>query len=345
MGETKIRELSSLMAEILGGLGVSVILYFGGQKVASGQMSIGSFFSFIAALMMVYTPIRRLSKVHSELQQARVVIGRIRETAYIETEKSGGADLILSGDIEFKNLSFIYPSNNLNALNNIDFKINKGEIIALVGRSGAGKSTMADLITRFWESSSGSIFFDKIDIKDISLHSLRKGIGVVNQDVTLFNDTVYANILFGRIEATESEVIEAAKAAYAHDFISSFVNGYDSIIGEKGVKLSGGQRQRLSIARAILKNPPILILDEATSSLDTESEQMIQKALEGLIEHRTTLVIAHRLSTVQKANRIIVLDNGSIVESGTHSELYSQEGLYYKFYNLQLNGLDSKETF
>jgi subfamily B ATP-binding cassette protein MsbA len=340
MGEVKINELSSFVSEVLGGLGVSIILYYGGKKVVIGAMSIGSFFSFVAALLMVYNPLKRLSRVHNELQQARSVIERLRETAHFEVEKSDGIEMSLQGNIEFKDLTFKYPSTKSNALENINIKINHGEIIALVGRSGAGKSTLADLITRFWEASSGSIFFDDIDLKDISLYSLRKNIGVVTQDVMLFNDTIYANILFGRFEAAKSEVIEAAKAGYAHDFIKGFADGYETIIGERGVKLSGGQRQRISIARAILKNPPILILDEATSSLDTESEQIIQKALEELMEHRTTIVIAHRLSTVQKADRIIVLDNGKILESGTHTELYAKQGLYHKLLNLQLNSFE-----
>lgn len=339
-GVVKIAELSTLVSEVFGGLGVTIILYYGGQKVVTGAMTVGSFFSFITALFMTYSPLKRLGRVHNELQQARAVIDRLRETAQIEVEKSVGKEISVSGNIDFKDLTFSYPGTNSNAIEGINIKINHGEIVALVGRSGAGKSTMVDLITRFWEADKGSIFFDGIDIKDISLYSLRKNIGVVTQDVTLFNDTIYANILFGRYEASGSEIIEASKAAFAHDFIKDFVNGYDTVIGERGVKLSGGQRQRLSIARAILKNPPILILDEATSSLDTESEQMIQKALEGLMKHRTTIVIAHRLSTIQKANRIIVLDSGKILESGTHEELYAQEGLYHKLFNLQLSGLE-----
>ncbi|MBF0474124.1 MAG: ABC transporter ATP-binding protein, partial [Nitrospirae bacterium] len=258
MGEVKIQELSSLIAEVLGGLGVSIILYYGGKKVVIGAMSVGSFFSFVAALLMIYTPLKRLSKVHNEVQQARSVIERLRETAHLEVEKSDGVEMTLQGNIEFKGLTFKYPTANSNALQDINIKIMHGETIALVGRSGAGKSTMADLITRFWEAASGGIYFDNVDIKDISLYSLRKNIGVVTQDVMLFNDTVYANILFGRFDASEEEVIKAAKAAYAHDFINEFANGYETIIGERGVKLSGGQRQRLSIARAILKNPPIL---------------------------------------------------------------------------------------
>ena len=228
----------------------------------------------------------------------------------------------------------------MDALENINLKVEKGEIIALVGRSGAGKTTFADLLSRFYNPANGSISIDGINISDVTLQSLRQLIGIVSQDIILFNDTVRANIAYGRKGATEQEIVDAARAAFAHDFILELSQGYATVIGERGIRLSGGQKQRLSIARAILKNPPILVLDEATSSLDTASEMMVQKALETLMEGRTTFVIAHRLSTVRSADRIIVFDKGRIVESGTHDELLTANGLYKKLYDLQFD--DSK---
>jgi subfamily B ATP-binding cassette protein MsbA len=242
--------------------------------------------------------------------------------------------------IEFKDVSFHYPGIWHEVLKDINLTIRRGEIIAIVGRSGVGKTTLVDLLPRFHDPSEGAIFLDGIDISTASLRSLREQIGVVSQDVILFNDTVKNNIAFGRHGAAEDEIISAAKAAYAHDFIKEVPQGYETVIGEKGVRLSTGQRQRLSIARALLKNPPILILDEATSSLDTESEIMVQRALEKLMENRTTIVIAHRLSTIRRATRILVLDKGRIVESGTHEELFRTGGIYRRLYELQFSTQD-----
>jgi subfamily B ATP-binding cassette protein MsbA len=290
---------------------------------------------------MVYTPVKRLSSVNNSIQQARASLERVSELESREREKDGYLTIShIRENIEFRNVSFTYPGVRYDVLKDISLSIRKGEITAVVGRSGVGKTTLVDLLPRFHDPSRGAIFIDGIDISTATLKSLREQIGVVSQDVILFNDTVKNNIAFGRPDAKEDEIIHAAEAAYANEFIAKLSQGYETVIGERGVRLSGGQRQRLSIARAILKNPPILILDEATSSLDTESEIMVQKALENLMENRTTFVIAHRLSTIRKATRIIVLDRGRIVESGTHEELLRASGIYKRLYELQFSAQD-----
>jgi len=342
MREVRINEFSSLIAEILGGIGIAIILFYGGHLVMTGQTSPGSFFSLIAAIIMMYTPLRRLSRVHNNFQQARNVIERIEDIVLIETEKEGGIQKESEGHITFGNVWFKYPSSENYALKDISLEIRPGEIAALVGYSGAGKSTLVDLVAGFWYPSKGNIFIDGVDIRDLSLRSLRKNLGLVSQDLILFDETVKANILYGRPDAKEGEVIEAAKAAYAHDFIVELPEGYESRIGERGVKLSGGQKQRITIARAILRNPNILILDEATSFLDMESEHIVRKAIEKLMEGRTTIVIAHRPSTVQKATRIFVMSQGMIIQQGNHEELISQGGLYRELYNLQF--LDAEKV-
>jgi len=341
MREVRINEFSSLMAEILGGMGIAIILFYGGHLVMAGKTSPGSFFSLIAAIIMMYTPLRRLSRVHNNFQQARTVIERIKDVIFVETEKEGGIEKESKGHITFENVWFKYPASGNYAIKDIALEIKPGEIAALVGYSGAGKSTLVDLIAGFWYPSQGRIFIDGVDIRDLSLKSLRKNLGLVSQDLILFDETVKANILYGRPDAKEDEVIEAAKAAYAHEFIVELPEGYETRIGERGVKLSGGQKQRITIARALLRNPNILILDEATSFLDMESEHMVQKALEKLMEGRTTIVIAHRPSTVQKATRIFVMSQGMIIQQGNHEELISQGGLYRELYSLQFLGSET----
>jgi subfamily B ATP-binding cassette protein MsbA len=340
MREVRITEFSSLMAELLGGIGIAIILFYGGHLVMTGKTSPGSFFSLIAAIIMMYTPLRRLSRVHNNFQQARTVIERIKDVVLVETEKENGIEKDSKGHIIFENVWFKCPSSENHALKDINFEIRPGEIAALVGYSGSGKSTLVDLIAGFWYPSEGHILIDRIDIRNLSLKSLRKNLGLVSQDIILFDETVRANILYGRPGASEEEIIEAAKAAYAHEFILELPEGYETRIGERGVKLSGGQKQRITIARAILRNPNILILDEATSFLDMESEHMVQKALEKLMEGRTTIVIAHRPSTVQKAKKIFVMSHGTIVQQGNHEELISQGGLYRELYNLQFLGTE-----
>ncbi|MDI6802205.1 MAG: ATP-binding cassette domain-containing protein, partial [Thermodesulfovibrionales bacterium] len=260
---------------------------------------------------------------------------RVREIVSVVPEKKGGTERTIKGHIVFENVSFKYPSAESYVLKDINLHINPGEVIALVGYSGAGKSTLVDLIAGFLYPDKGKILIDGIDTRDLSLKSLRGHIGIVTQDIVLFNDTVKANILFGRPDAAKAEVIEAAKAAYAHEFIMELSDGYETKIGERGIRLSGGQKQRITMARAILRNPSILILDEATSSLDTESEQKVQKALEKLMEGRTTIVIAHRLSTVLKATKIIVMSRGRIIQHGSHEELLLAGGLYQELYAMQ----------
>jgi subfamily B ATP-binding cassette protein MsbA len=335
MREVRINELSSLMAEVIGGIGVAIILFYGGHLVISEKISAGTFFSIVAAILMMYTPLRRLSRVHNNFQQARNIIERIREIIFTPPERNEGIEKDIKGHIVFKKVFFKYPSAEEYTLKDINLEIKPSEIIALVGPSGAGKSTLADLVAGFWYPTEGDIYIDGVNLRDLSLNCLRKHLGIVTQDIVLFNDTIKANIIFGRPDAADEEIIEAAKAAYAHEFIVELPNGYETIIGERGVMLSGGQKQRITIARAILRNPSILILDEATSSLDTESEQKVQMALERLMAGRTTIVIAHRLSTVQKATKIVVIDKRRVIQQGNHEELLSQGGLFQDLYTMQ----------
>jgi subfamily B ATP-binding cassette protein MsbA len=341
MRSQRLIEFTSLLMEIIGGLGTAFVLWYGGRLVIKGTITPGEFFSFLAAIFMVYTPARRLAGVNNGIQQARASLERISEVEGKEIEKEGTVSIPpIREMIEFRDVSFHYPGIRYEVLKDINLTIRRGEIIAIVGKSGVGKTTLVDLLPRFHDPSQGVIFLDGIDISTASLKSLRGQIGVVSQDVILFNDTVKNNIAFGMPGAADDEITGAAKAAYAHDFVNELPQGYETVIGEKGVRLSGGQRQRISIARALLKNPPILILDEATSSLDTESEIMVQRALEKLMENRTTIVIAHRLSTIRRATRILVLDKGRIVESGTHEELFRTGGIYRRLYELQFSTQD-----
>jgi len=300
------------------------------------MLSLGEFLSFVVAVMMMYDPLKKLSRVNNDFQMIRASLQRIKEIFLTQEEKEGKVEKKeLAGEIVFQNVSFQYPDHKDSALEGIDMKIRPGETIAIVGYSGAGKSTLTDLVLGFWNNFTGSITIDGTDLKDYSLRNLRSHIGVVSQDIILFDDTVRNNILFGKPTATNEEIIEAAKAAYAHEFVMNMPNGYDTSIGERGIKLSGGQKQRISLARAIIKNPKILILDEATSSLDTDSETKIQKALEGIMPGRTTIIIAHRLSTIQKADRIVVMDKGKIIQQGSHEELFEKGGVYRELYAMQ----------
>jgi subfamily B ATP-binding cassette protein MsbA len=335
MREVRTDEFSSFLAEALGGIGVAIIVFYGGHLVISGQISLGSFSSFTFAILLMYTPLKRLSKVVNNFQQTRTVFDRMREIFVIDNEAQGGIEKDIRGRIVLNNVSFRYPESQHYALRNINLEIAEGKVTALVGHSGAGKSTLVDLIAGFWYPTEGDIHVDGVPTRDLQLKSLRKHLGIVSQDIVLFDDTIKENIRLGRPDATDNEIIEASQAAYAHEFIMEMPEGYETNIGERGVKLSGGQKQRITIARAILKNPPILLLDEATSSLDMDSELRIQKAMEALMAKRTTIVIAHRLSTVKSASRIIVLNRGVIVQQGTHEDLLTQGGLYQELYNMQ----------
>jgi len=339
MGETKRHEMVSPLMELFGAIGTGLVIWYGGYQVISGATTPGTFFSFMTALIMLYDPIKKISTMNSVVQQSMAAAERVFEmldTKVDITDNDGAIDIKEFKDrIGFNDVWFQYNSNNGMVLKGINLTIIKGEVVALVGSSGAGKSTLVDMIPRFHDITKGSINIDSHDIRKITLNSLRRQVGIVTQETILFNDTVKNNISYGRVDAGMDEIHKAAESAYAHDFIMEMPSGYDTVIGERGVKLSGGQRQRLSIARAILKNPAILILDEATSSLDTESEKMVQQALENLMKDRTTFVIAHRLSTVLNAGRIVVIDDGRIIETGRHDELLAHRGIYKKLYEMQ----------
>ncbi len=329
-------EYSKLLHEIIGGIGLTLILFFGFYKVINDMMTMGELFSCYIAIGLMYTPLRRLGSANNRLQQAQAAAERIFYLLDQESETDGIVKLpAIRDEIVFNNVSFVYPGTKREVLSKINFKIKKGELVAIVGKSGAGKTTLVDMLPRFYRPSGGNIFIDTIDVNDATLTSLRGNIGIVSQDIILFNETVRDNIALGKPDTTDEEIIESAKAAFAHEFIKEMPSGYDTVIGERGVRLSGGQKQRISIARALLKNPSILILDEATSSLDTASEIIVQKALDNLMENRTTFVIAHRLSTVRKADKILVLDKAGIVETGSHEELVRNGGIYQFLYQSQ----------
>ncbi len=345
MRAIRVAESSTLLMEAVGGLGIAFVMWYGARLIFSNAMTVGDFTSFLTAIFLVYTPAKRLARINIGIQQARPPLERIQKLLS-EPAETDGTEVLkpISKYIEFKGVSFTYPAARHKALDNLNLTVNRGEIIAVVGKSGGGKTTLANLLPRFYVPTEGVVSIDGTDISRVSAASLRGQFGIVTQDVILFNNTVASNISYGKPNALKEEVIVAAKAAYAHDFIMELPHGYDTVVGERGTRLSGGQRQRLSIARAVLKNPPILILDEATSSLDTASEMMVQRALENLMINRTTFVIAHRLSTIKRADRIIVLDKGRILESGTHRELYERGGLYRKLYEVQFSPQDAVEN-
>jgi len=332
----RVAEYSKLAHEVITGVGLTIIMFYGFSLIYYNKMTFGEFFSFFGAISLMLTPIQRIAAANNSLQQAHAAAERIFYLLDQKGEEDGDVELkSFEREIVYNNVSFHYPRTKRKVLDRVTFTVKKGEVIAIVGRSGAGKTTLLDMLPRFYRPTSGVITIDGIDINEFTLESLRRNVGIVSQDVILFNETVRENIIFGNLDATEEEMIAAARSAYAHDFIQEMPDGYDSIIGERGVMLSGGQKQRIAIARAILKNPSILILDEATSSLDTASELIVQKALNNLMKGRTTFVIAHRLSTVMNADRILVLDGARVVESGTHEELLEREGIYKSLYMSQ----------
>jgi subfamily B ATP-binding cassette protein MsbA len=332
-------ELSSPLSEVLGVIIVAVILWYGGNLVLSGseELEPEQFLGFLVFFASMIQPAKNFSNGITSLQKGTVAADRIFNVIDLVPAIRNKPDAIVldlfKDSIEYRNVSFAYDKEPV--LKNINLKIQKGKTIALVGSSGGGKSTLADLIPRFYDPTQGDILLDGISLTDYEIESLRQQMGVVTQESILFNDTIFNNIAFGKEDTTLEDVIEAAKVANAHEFISQTPEGYQTFIGERGSKLSGGQRQRISIARAVLKNPPILILDEATSALDSESERLVQDALTKLMKNRTSIVIAHRLSTIQHADEIVVIQNGQIMERGTHDELVSKGGVYKKLNEIQ----------
>ncbi|OGP66804.1 MAG: lipid A export permease/ATP-binding protein MsbA [Deltaproteobacteria bacterium RBG_19FT_COMBO_43_11] len=337
MKAVSVNAISSPLMEFLGGLGIAAIIFYGGYNVVQGHSTPGTFFSFLAALLMLYEPIKRLTNVNNTINQG--IAGADRIFSIIDRvpdieDKPNAIELPpISRGIDIQNVTFCYEETPV--LKNINLYIKPGEVVAFVGMSGGGKTSLVNLIPRFYDVSVGRVLIDGHDIRDVTLQSLRSQIAIVTQQTILFNDSVKNNIAYGDIERTDEDIITAAKAANAHNFIMRLPKGYDSNIGELGTKLSGGEKQRISIARALFKNAPILILDEATSSLDTEAEIEVQEALDNLMKGRTTLVIAHRLSTIRNADRIIALVSGVIMEEGDHETLMAKKGEYYRLYNLQ----------
>jgi subfamily B ATP-binding cassette protein MsbA len=338
MRDTRIAAISRPLMEFLGGVGISLVVWYGGSQVLAGKSTPGTFFSFLTALIMIYEPIKGISAINNTLQQGIAAAERVFDVLDVNIDVAEKKDAIelppVKESIEFTDVRFKYDDDT-EVLKGVNLKVPAGEVLAIVGSSGGGKTTLVNLIPRFYDVTSGTLSIDGIDIRDATLKSLRKQIGIVTQQTILFNDTVRYNIAYGSPDASEEQIRDAARAAHALGFIEQLPNGLDTIIGESGARLSGGERQRLSIARAILKNAPILILDEATSSLDTESEHEVQQAIENLVQSRTTFVIAHRLSTIRNADRIIVIQDGQIVEKGTHDTLLPLDGVYKMLHDMQ----------
>lgn len=345
MKNIKLNALLTPTVEFVAAIGVTVVMWYGGMSVINGTITAGSLVAFLVYAVNIANPIKRLTKVIASIQKALAAGERVFGILDLEEniKELPSAKLLppVQGYVEFKHVDFAYNKDE-QVIEDLSFKVNRGQIVAIVGPSGAGKSTIASLLPRFYDVTNGSIVIDGMDIRDVTLNSLREQVGIVPQETLLFNGSVYDNILYGRLDATKEEVEAAAKAANAHDFIMGLPEGYNTMLGDRGVNISGGQRQRISIARAILKNPQILILDEATSALDTESERIVQEALDRLMVGRTSFVIAHRLSTIKNADRILVMEKGRLVEDGSHEELMAQEGLYAHLYRIQYRSKEAK---
>lgn len=344
----KYAQLSSTLTptiEFVAAVGVSIILWYGGNSVINGSITAGSLVAFLTYAVNISNPIKRLSRVIGNIQKALAAAQRVFDVLdlpeVIKNAPDAKALPKVKGDVRFNDVSFAYNENE-EVLSHVSFEVKPGEMIAFVGPSGAGKSTVASLLPRFYDATNGSITIDGQDIRKVTLDSLREQVGIVPQETVLFNGSVYDNILYGRLDATREDVEAAAKAANAHDFIMQLPNGYETMLGDRGMNISGGQRQRISIARAILKNPQILILDEATSALDTESERVVQEALDRLMVGRTSFVIAHRLSTIKNADKIMVLEKGQLIEQGNHDELMAMDGLYAHLYKIQYRSKEAK---
>ena len=333
------------VVELVAAIGVTMIIWYGGNNVINGTITAGSLVAFLTYAVNISNPIKRLTRVIGNIQKALAAAQRVFMIIDMPEEIAESRDAKqlpeVSGKVEFQNVSFAYDDKG-NVITDLSFSVKPGEVIAIVGPSGAGKSTIANLLPRFYDVNKGDIKIDGHSVREVTLDSLREQVGIVPQETMLFNGSVYNNILYGRLDATKEEIEAAAKAANAHDFIMQLTDGYETKLGDRGVNLSGGQRQRIAIARAILKNPRILILDEATSALDTESERVVQEALDRLMAGRTSFVIAHRLSTVKNADKILVLEKGNLVESGTHDELLALDGLYAHLYKIQYRNKEAK---
>ena len=333
------------VVELVAAIGVTMIIWYGGNNVINGTITAGSLVAFLTYAVNISNPIKRLTRVIGNIQKALAAAQRVFMIIDMPEEIAESRDAKqlpeVSGKVEFQNVSFAYNDKG-NVITALSFSVKPGEVIAIVGPSGAGKSTIANLLPRFYDVNKGDIKIDGHSVREVTLDSLREQVGIVPQETMLFNGSVYNNILYGRLDATKEEIEAAAKAANAHDFIMQLTDGYETKLGDRGVNISGGQRQRIAIARAILKNPRILILDEATSALDTESERVVQEALDRLMVGRTSFVIAHRLSTVKNADKILVLEKGNLVESGTHDELLALDGLYAHLYKIQYRNKEAK---
>lgn len=333
------------VVELVAAIGVTMIIWYGGNNVINGTITAGSLVAFLTYAVNISNPIKRLTRVIGNIQKTLAAAQRVFMIIDMPEEIAESRDAKqlpeVSGKVEFQNVSFAYNDKG-NVITDLSFSVKPGEVIAIVGPSGAGKSTIANLLPRFYDVNKGDIKIDGHSVREVTLDSLREQVGIVPQETMLFNGSVYNNILYGRLDATKEEIEAAAKAANAHDFIMQLTDGYETKLGDRGVNLSGGQRQRIAIARAILKNPRILILDEATSALDTESERVVQEALDRLMVGRTSFVIAHRLSTVKNADKILVLEKGNLVESGTHDELLALDGLYAHLYKIQYRNKEAK---
>lgn len=334
--------------ELLGGLGVAGVLWYGSRQIASGDLTAGEFTSFMTALLLMYGPVKKLSRVNASIQQAIAAAERIFEVLDTDTGTRGrpGAAALapFASNIEFRDVTFRYPGDAEPVLRGVSFTVRAGEVAAVVGLSGAGKSTLVNLVPRFHDVTGGAILIDGVDVRDVTVSSLRRAVGIVTQETFLFDASVADNIAYAAPETSRESIETAARAAHAHEFIAELPQGYDTLLGERGQRLSGGQRQRLTIARALLRNPPILVLDEATSALDAESELLVQEALDRLLLNRTAFVIAHRLSTIRRADTVIVLEGGRVAESGRHEALLARPGSSYaKLYAAQVFGQEGEE--